>query len=59
MMSIYRTMDMFFIKMDIPLEMGFASPSEGVKALDLNDHESSDLPVTGVVTRYPAGHVVP
>lgn len=59
MMSIYRTMDIFFIKMDIQIEMGFASPSEGVKALDLNDHESSDLPITGVVTRYPAGHVVP
>nr|WP_150621096.1 helix-turn-helix transcriptional regulator [Pandoraea horticolens] len=39
--------------------MGFASPSEGARALDLGDHESSDLPITGVVTRYPAGHVVP
>ena len=58
-MSIYRTMDRLFIKMDIRLEMGFASPPEGARALDLNDHESSDLPVTGVVARYPAGHVVP
>ncbi|WP_034301608.1 helix-turn-helix domain-containing protein [Herbaspirillum sp. RV1423] len=39
--------------------MGFASPAEGARALDLNDHESADLAVTGVVTRYPAGHVVP
>lgn len=39
--------------------MEFASPSEGTRALDLTSHESSDLPVTAVVERYPAGHTVP
>lgn len=58
-MSIYIKMDRSFIKMDIRAEMGFARPPEGTQALDLSDHESSDLPVTGVVIRYPAGHVVP
>ena len=39
--------------------MGFASPQDGSRALDLSDHESSGLPVTGVVETYPAHHVVP
>ncbi|MDR3004880.1 MAG: helix-turn-helix transcriptional regulator [Acidovorax sp.] len=39
--------------------MGFASPERGGHALDLQQAESSALAVTGVVQRYPAGHVVP
>lgn len=39
--------------------MGFRSPVDGGHALDLEAHDRSDLSVTGVVTRYPAGHVVP
>jgi AraC-like DNA-binding protein len=39
--------------------MGFASPREGSRALDLSAHESSALPVTGVAETYPANHVVP
>ena len=39
--------------------MGFASPERGGHALDLRHAQISDLPVTGVVERYPAAHVVP
>jgi AraC-like DNA-binding protein len=39
--------------------MGFASPEHGGHALDLQQAENSVLAVTGVVQRYPAGHVVP
>jgi len=39
--------------------MGFASPRDGNRVLDLSAHESSRLPVTGVVETYPANHVVP
>lgn len=39
--------------------MGFASPHRGGHALDLHHAHTSDLPVTGVVETYPAGHVVP
>lgn len=39
--------------------MRLAFPPDGTQTLDLADHESSDLPVTGVVARYPAGHSVP
>ncbi|MBY4674787.1 helix-turn-helix transcriptional regulator [Burkholderia multivorans] len=39
--------------------MGFSSPSVNAQLLDLSGHETSALPVTGVVSRYPAGHVVP
>ena len=39
--------------------MGFASPHHGSHALDLHHAHTSDLPVTGVVVSYPAGHVVP
>lgn len=39
--------------------MGFASPERGGHALDLQQAENSALAVTGVVQRYPAGHVVP
>lgn len=39
--------------------MGFASPDHGAHALDLHHAQTSDLAVTGVVERYPAGHVVP
>lgn len=38
--------------------MGFASPDRGGHALDLHRAQESALPVTGVVERYPAGHVV-
>jgi AraC-like DNA-binding protein/quercetin dioxygenase-like cupin family protein len=39
--------------------MGFASPENGGHALDLQQAENSALQVSGVVQRYPAGHVVP
>jgi AraC-like DNA-binding protein len=39
--------------------MGFASPREGSRALDLSAHECAEWPVTGVAESYPAGHVVP
>ena len=39
--------------------MGFVTTSEGPRLLDLSNHESSAFPVTGVVGRYPAGHIVP
>jgi AraC-like DNA-binding protein len=39
--------------------MGFASPDRAGHALDLRHAQTSDLPVTGVVERYPAAHVVP
>lgn len=39
--------------------MGFVSTSAGPRLLDLSNHESSAFPVTGVVGRYPAGHIVP
>jgi AraC-like DNA-binding protein/quercetin dioxygenase-like cupin family protein len=39
--------------------MGFASPQDGSRALDLSAHESSGLSVTGVAETYPADHVVP
>lgn len=39
--------------------MGFASPERGGHALDLHHAQTSDLPVTGAVERYPAAHVVP
>lgn len=39
--------------------MGFASPHLSGHALDLHHAHTSDLPVTGVVESYPAGHVVP
>ena len=39
--------------------MGFASPERGGHALDLRHAQTSDLPVTGVVERYPVAHVVP
>ncbi|MNY88215.1 HTH-type transcriptional repressor of iron proteins A [compost metagenome] len=38
--------------------MGFASPQRGDHALDLQHAHTSDIPVTGVVDTYPAGHVV-
>ena len=41
------------------LPMGFASPHLSGHALDLHHAHTSDLPVTGVVESYPAGHVVP
>lgn len=45
--------------MDMHIAMGFVTTSEGAQLLDLGDHESSVLAVTGVVARYPAGHSVP
>jgi AraC-like DNA-binding protein len=39
--------------------MGFASPADGGRPLDLDATEALALPVTGVAVRYPKGHVVP
>lgn len=39
--------------------MGFSSPQDGSRALDLNAGETCGLPVFGVAVHYPAGHVVP
>ncbi len=39
--------------------MGFFSPDDGGRALDLSAGEACGLPVSGVAVRYPAGHVVP
>lgn len=39
--------------------MGFASPHRAGHALDLHHAHTADLPATGVVEHYPAGHIVP